>query len=392
MSGYDSAAEDMWARHSAEWRDTAQVCSQWREASSVDAKLLEAKASKGWWDLLERLGVTLLITREYEHLAIAASVQNGHPRMSYFPVPHPSGLAVDRTGGRVFLASTRNPNQVFTFKPSSAGVERGDRKPASFKGAPLTAVSSAFYPGSLYLHDLAVVGAGLYGNAVGHNAVVRLNSDGTFRREWWPRCIEQNGQPVFSSNYIQLNSIAAGTTLKHSYFSASSSSIGRRRPGHLDYPVDGRGVIFSGATREPICTGLTRPHSARLSDGRVWVANSGYGELGVVENGRLQTIAQLPGWTRGLCLVGDTAFVATSRVIPKFARYAPGLDVQASRCALHAISCKSGAVLARLDWPYGNQVFAIDWIGAGVSAGFPFDARQRRFDGAADLYYSYLTD
>ena len=65
---------DMWARHSAEWRDTAQVCSQWREASALDPRLLESKASSGWWATLERLGMTLLVTREYEHLVMAASV------------------------------------------------------------------------------------------------------------------------------------------------------------------------------------------------------------------------------------------------------------------------------------------------------------------------------
>lgn len=391
MSDPEFNPADLWARHSAEWRNTAQICSQWREASEVDPKLLEIKASQGWWAVLDRLGLTLLITREYEHLVVAASVRNGTPRLSYFPVPHPSGLAVDRAGKRVFLASTRNPNQVFTFKPATAGLERSDRKSASFEGAPLTPVSSSFYPGSLYLHDLAFIGTGLYGNAVGHNAVVRLDPDGDFHREWWPRCIEQNREPVFSSNYIQLNSIAAGDSLRTSYFSASSSSVGRSRPGHLNYSVKGRGVIFSGATREPVCTGLTRPHSARLSDGRVWVANSGYGELGIVEDGHMETIARLSGWTRGLCLVNGTAFVATSRVIPKFARYAPGLDVQASRCAVHAIRCDTGAVLGSLEWPHGNQVFAIDWIDTNVSAGFPFDARRRRTANPSALYYSYLT-
>jgi uncharacterized protein (TIGR03032 family) len=392
MSGRDRNLAEMWARHSAEWRDGAQVCSQWREAANLDPALLESHTSKGWWKTVAELGITLLITREYEHLAMAASAPEGRPRLSFFPVPHPSGLAVDRVRKRVYLASTRNPNQLFTLKPAGAALARTDLKAAAPKGNPLTPVATASYPGSLYLHDLAVIGSSLYGNAVGHNAIVRLGAEGAFERVWWPKCIERAGDPVFTRNHIQLNSIAAGPSLRESYFSASSDVVGRLRPGHLNYPVDGHGVIFSGRTREPVCTGLTRPHSARLRGREVWVANSGYGELGFVRGGRLEVVTHLPGWTRGLCIVKDVAFVATSRVIPRYARYAPGLHAAASRCAVHAVSCASGEVLGSLEWPNGNQVFAIDWLDVHDSTGFVFEARSRRQTRETAFFYTYLTE
>src|SRR5262249_51130660 len=152
------------------------------------------------------------------------------------------------------------------------------------------------------------------------------------------RSIERkSGGPDFGRNHIQLNSIAAGATVRDSFFSASVAAPGRRRPGHLDFAVDGRGVIFSGRTREPICVGLTRPHSARLHRGRVWIDNSGYGEVGYADQGHFKAIARLPGWTRGLCFVRDVAFVGTSRVIPKFARYAPGVKASEAMCGVHAV-------------------------------------------------------
>ena len=382
---------DMWARHAAEWRDTAQICSQWREAAAVDPRLLETRADKDWWATLAALEITLLVTREYEHLAMAMSAAGGRPRLSYFPVPHPSGIAADRRRGCVHLASTRNPNQVHTLKPVASRLERRDMRPPDLDTAVLVPVSSAFYPGCLYLHDIAMVGGTLHGNAVGHNAVVRLWPDGSWRRLWWPRCVERGGEPVFSCNHIQLNSIAAGRTLRDSFFSASSTEIGRLRPGHLNYPVDGRGVIFSGRTREPVCTGLTRPHSARLRGRRIWVANSGYGEIGFVEDGRFQAVVRLPGWTRGLCIVKDVVFAATSRVIPRYARYAPGVEAARSICAVHAISCRTGRLLGTVEWPNGNQVFAIDWIGERLATGFPFDVRSRRRARETALFYSYLT-
>ena len=180
-----------------------------------------------------------------------------------------------------------------------------------------------------------------------------------------------------------------GQELRDSYFSASSCSIGRLRPGHLNYPVDGRGVIFSGRTREPICTGLTRPHSARLQ----WKAGLGGQQRLRRSRLRVQTAGcrrsrRLPGWTRGLCLVGDIAFVGTSRVIPRYARYAPGLDVRTSRCAVHAdqlqvrrtagqpgVALRQPDLCHRLDRP-------------SESTGFPFEARARKQSREIAFFYT----
>ena len=388
-----SELDGMWARHSAEWRDGAQITSQWREAESVDPRLLVARVRGRWRETLESLGITLLVTREYEHLLMGVSVVGGRMRVSHLPVPHPSGLVADRERRQVHLASTRNPNQVLLLRPITGFLHRHNVKWESTRRAVgrLTAVASTFYPGCLYLHDLALIGGDLYGSATGHNAVLRLCPDGRFEPAWWPRCIENAAGPDFSRNYIQLNSIAAGPTLADSFFSASAARPGRLRPGHLNYPVDRRGVIFSAASGEIICTGLTRPHSARLYGRRVWVDNSGYGEVGFVSDGRLEVVQRLPGWTRGLCLVQDVAFVAVSRVIPKYSRYAPGLDLEKSQCGVYAICAKTGAILGSLTWPHGNQIFAIDWIESTVSPGCLFGPGLRRRNRTTGVFSTFLT-
>jgi uncharacterized protein (TIGR03032 family) len=382
---------DMWARHSADWRSTAQIASHWREAAGIDPRLLEVRVRGPWWDLLDRLGATLFVTREYEHLVMAFSARGGKKRVSYLALPHPSGLVVDRARGQMHVASTRNPNQIFSFRPVAA-LDRRDDLPAGAKldGRPMLASHTTFFPGSLYMHDLAMIGGRLHANAVGQNAVVALTGEGQYRRVWWPRSIERKpGVPDFGRNYIQLNSIAAGASVQSSFFSASVAAPGRRRPGHLDFPVDGRGVIFSGRTREPICAGLTRPHSARLHRGRVWVDNSGYGQVGYAEGGRLEVVARLPGWTRGLCFAGDVAFAGTSRVIPKYARYAPGVKPDDAVCGVHAFDTKTGRTLASVEWPFGNQIFAIDWIDSAASGGFLFIPFRIAAERAKTVFYAY---
>ena len=121
-------------------------------------------------------------------------------------------------------------------------------------------------------------------------------------------------------------------------------------------------MIFSGRTREPVVRGLTRPHSARLHRGQLWVDNSGYGEVGVCRDGALPTPSRdCPAGRAGSASHGGLAFVGTSRVLPRFHHTRPGLDPARCVCGVHAVDVKhaarcSGACV----WPSGNQIFAIE--------------------------------
>jgi len=265
-------------------------------------------------------------------------------------------------------------------------------RPVPLAERPLVPVRTRLLPGGTYLHDLAMVGGVLHGNAVGKNAVVRIDDDGTATPVWWPRAVERRRGAALDRNYLQLNSIAAGSTLGESFFSASSGAIGRLRPGDPAFPVDRRGVVFSGRTREPVVRGLTRPHSARLRRQALWVDNSGYGEVGVCRDGTLEVVARPGGWTRGLAFARGVAFVGTSRVLPRFTQYAPGLDPDRCVCAVHAIEVKSGKTLGSLVWPNGNQVFAIEPVPAAWTAGLPVSVGRRRPEWERGLFYGFVTE
>jgi uncharacterized protein (TIGR03032 family) len=184
-----------------------------------------------------------------------------------------------------------------------------------------------------------------------------------------------------------LNSIAAGDSLNDSFFSASVEAPSARRPGHLNWAVDRRGVIFSGRTRQVIGRGLTRPHSARVRDGEVWVDNSGYGEVGRIVSGQFEPVLKMPGWTRGLFFHGDLAFVGTSRVIPKYRRYAPGLEPAKCETGVHVVDLKKGKILASMTWSAGNQIFAIEALPNSVTTGFPFGPGTTKGKKRVELFF-----
>jgi hypothetical protein len=100
-------AATLHARADAAWRDPAAAAVQWSDAAAVDERLLRHTVHGAFWETLAAHRLTLLVTREYEHLVIGLHAGKRSPVVSYLPVPHPSGLVADVRRGVVHVASTR---------------------------------------------------------------------------------------------------------------------------------------------------------------------------------------------------------------------------------------------------------------------------------------------
>jgi len=76
------------------------------------------------------------------------------------------------------------------------------------------------------------------------------------------------------------------------------------------------GILMDVKENKILMRGLSMPHSPRRYDGRLWILESGEGSLSIadVENVRLETVAQLPGFTRGIDFCGELAFIGLSKV------------------------------------------------------------------------------
>jgi hypothetical protein len=67
--------------------------------------------------------------------------------------------------------------------------------------------------------------------------------------------------------------------------------------------------------------------------------------------------------------------------------------VDASVSGIHAVEVATGRVLGSLIWPYGNQIFALDWAPDTLTTGFPFAAGSRRRATGREkrLFYAFST-
>jgi uncharacterized protein (TIGR03032 family) len=106
------------------------------------------------------------------------------------------------------------------------------------------------------------------------------------------------------------------------------------------------GVIIDVASGELVTQGLSMPHSPRLHAGRLFVLNSGMGELQTVDErtGRRDTVARFPGYTRGLAMVDKYAFVCLSKIREK--REFGGLPIEENldelKCGVYVVNLETG--------------------------------------------------
>src|SRR5262249_53956483 len=79
---------------------------------------------------------------------------------------------------------------------------------------------------------------------------------------------------------------------------------------------DKTGCVLEVPSGKVVARGLAMPHSPRLYDGRLWVLDSGRGQLALVDpgTGQVRPVAEVPGYTRGLAFFGPFAFVGLSRI------------------------------------------------------------------------------
>jgi uncharacterized protein (TIGR03032 family) len=129
------------------------------------------------------------------------------------------------------------------------------------------------------------------------------------------------------------------------------------------------GILIDVEENEIITRGLSMPHSPRWHAGRIWLLESGTGSLGFIDPNtlRYEPIVVLPGFTRGLDMTGNLAFVGLSQV--RESAIFSGIPIterlnQADRaCGVWAVDIERGQVVAFLKFQEAVQeIFAVSLL------------------------------
>ena len=176
--------------------------------------------------------------------------------------------------------------------------------------------------GALDAHDVGLLKDGLpvFVNTR-FNCIATPHPVHSFEEYWRPSFISE----IVDEDRCHLNGMAMSKG-KPAFATAASKS--NTVDGWRDRRGDG-GVLIDVLKDKVVCEGLSMPHSPRLYDGKVWLLNSGEGDLGYFDPNEpelgFQPQVFCPGFARGLALHAGHAFVGLSK--PRHQRFEGlGLD------------------------------------------------------------------
>ena len=205
---------------------------------------------------------------------------------------------------------------------------------------------TAYTTGDLDIHD---IGIGVDGKPVFvatlFGCVATVSETHSIRPLWKPPFISR----LAAEDRCHLNGLAMENG-KPRYVSAVSRSD--VADGWREKRRDG-GLVMDIETNEIVLDGLSMPHSPRLVDGVLYIADSGTGRFGRVDpaKGEFEEIALCPGYIRGLAFHGHFAVVGTSlpRHNKTFNDLALAEELErrdvAPRCGLMVIDLRSGDIV-----------------------------------------------
>jgi uncharacterized protein (TIGR03032 family) len=273
-----------------------------RAGTAGGTEWLASVSTAGFGQALAAAGSSLLVsTYQTNKLVCARMPRDGGGLNTHFrDIDKPMGLAV--APGRVALGTRTEVWDLRDMPEAAAKLE----PPGSHDACYLP--RNRHVTGDIAVHELAFAGGELWVVATAFSCLATLDADNSFVPRWKPPFITA----LAAEDRCHLNGMAVVDDRV-----AFVTVLGRSdEPGGWREHKAAGGLLIDVPTAEVVAQGLSMPHSPRWHGGRLWLLESGRGSLATVDvaTGAVQTVAELPGFTRGLAFLGDLAFVGLSQI------------------------------------------------------------------------------
>lgn len=288
--------------------------------------------------LLAELGASLLVSTYQANKLLAVRAAGGGLSTLVRTFDRPMGVAAD---ARRLALGTREQIWLLRNAPDIAPrVEPAGQHDACFLPR------SSHVTGDIGVHEMAWLGDELWIVSTRFSCLCTLHADYSFVPRWRPPFISA----LAAEDRCHLNGLAiADGQLK--YVTALGET---NTPNGWRANKPQGGCLMEVSSGEVISRGLSMPHSPRLSDGRLWLLESGTGQLMLVDpaTGRRQRISELPGFARGLALSGPYAFVGLSKIRKTSAMDGVPLADRREqlKCGVAVVDLRRGQVIAFLEF------------------------------------------
>ena len=194
--------------------------------------------------------------------------------------------------------------------------------------------------GDIDIHDMAIGadGAPIFVNTL-FGCLATVDERHSFRPLWKPPFLSR----IAPEDRCHLNGLAVENGKPRFVTAVARTDVAA---GWREHRQDG-GVVVDVESNEIVASGLSMPHSPRLHEGKLWILNSGTGELGTIDlaDGRFEPHCFCPGYLRGLAFHGGYAIVGMSQCREE--RTFSGLELD-ERLKEKGVEAKSGLAVIEL--------------------------------------------
>jgi uncharacterized protein (TIGR03032 family) len=315
---------------------SAEALKQAAEDGDEPSSLFRYVHSTNFPELLESLQATLLVTTYQAGKLLAFRARNGRLSMLVRTFDRAMGLAAGRDA---MALGTKHYVWLFQNSPELA-AKAGEGHDAFFLPR------LAYVTGDLDLHEMAWAKDELWMVNTLFSCLCTLHPKHSFVPRWRPPFVTR----LARQDRCHLNGLAVdeGCPKYVTAFGESDTPEGWR-PSKAD-----GGVLLELPRGEIVARGLSMPHSPRLVNGQLWVLDSGRGRLALVDRtaGTLETVAELPGYTRGLAICGRYAFVgfSKSRETQVFGGVPITVQPTERKCGVGVVDLRSGRATGLIEF------------------------------------------
>lgn len=300
--------------------------------------------------ILDHLGGSLLVTTYQAGKLVVVRSNDGVLNTHFRAFNKPMGMAVGR--GRLAIGTAVDVWEFRNVPAVSAKLDPPGKHDAVFLPR------SAHVTGDIQIHEMAYVDDEVLFVNTRFSCLAKHDPEHSFAPTWRPKFISA----LTPDDRCHLNGlcIVDGQPRWVTALGETDTSGGWRENKKSG------GILIDLETNEIVVRGLSMPHSPRWHAGRLWLLESGTGSLGFVDSasGKYEPIVHLDGFTRGLEMVGNLAFIGLSQVretaIFSGIQITERLQETERTCGVWVVDIERGEVVAFLKFEDAVQeIFAV---------------------------------
>jgi len=250
--------------------------------------------------ILEQLGISLTVSTYQAGKLVFIRNDGGVINTHFRAFNKPMGMAVRNQ--RLAIGTAQ---EIWEFRNIPAVANRLD-PPGKHDACFLP--RAAHVTGDIQIHEMAYVEEELWFINTRFSCLATQDLEHSFNPRWRPPFVTQ----LTPEDRCHLNGMGLQDGRPR-----WATALGKTdNPGGWRENKSHGGILIDIETNQIITEGLSMPHSPRWHRGRLWLLESGTGSLGHVDlkTGRFESIIQLDGFTRGMDMIGDLAFIGLSQV------------------------------------------------------------------------------